>query len=503
MSKFARCAMVLLLVGAWLPAFGQAAGVDAERLAGIIRDGMAQWRVPGMAVAVIDDHEVVLRRGFGSTATEGGRRVDEHTLFANASTTKAMVVAGILMLADEGRLTLDDPVIRHIPELHFHPSIVTGNVTIRDLLAHRTGLPSTDYWAFTTLIPFEEQVRRLRLVEPVAGPRERLIYQNTMYEIAGLIIERVTGQRWDRYLSERLWKPIGMRETYGARDQIPARSSYVLPHDYLDGDVKQVPWDWPADFADAAGSAWTSIHDMSLWASFLLRGGVTADGERLISEQGIGAMFEPQQLAAPDDFYPTVELTRPSWRSYGLGWFQQDFQGRKIDFHTGSLSGLVAIIGLDRAAGRAVIVFDNRDHAELRHAILWEVMDNDPATERRDWNQDTYELYAARDKDREAEWADTVAARLTDTRPALPLDAYAGTYSDDVVGDIIVEYRDGMLAARSGIREYMLSHWQLDTFLVKRPDWRYGQFATFVIGTDGAVAALEFIGHGFERLPVE
>jgi CubicO group peptidase (beta-lactamase class C family) len=235
-------------------------------------------------------------------------------------------------------------------------------------------------------MPMDEQIRRLGSVAAVAPLRTRLIYQNTMFELAGLMIERLSGMRWDHFVRERIWQPIGMTETFGARGQMDGGLTHVTPYYFLDEQLTLAKWDFPADLAEAAGSVWSSIHDMGLWAQFLLRGGVTQEGERLISEAGFEEMFKPHQLASPDDFYPTIELTKPNWRSYGLAWFQQDFQGRKIDFHTGSLSGLIAIIGLDRAGDKAVVVLGNRDHAEMRHAVLWEVMDNSAPSQKRNWN---------------------------------------------------------------------------------------------------------------------
>ena len=344
-----KCTSTIAALAALVAAEPVIAGFDAARFDALIESGMRDWRVPGLSVAAIEDGELVYLRGFGRTGP-GGTAVDEHTLFANASTTKAMVAAGLLVLADDGRLSLDDPVIDYLPELHFEREIHTDAVTIRDLLAHRTGLDRTDFWTFRQRMPLAEQIRKLRLVEPAAGPRERLLYQNTMYELAGLVITRVAGKPWYEFLDERLWTPIGMHDTVGMRGRIPEARARVRGHDEVDGEVVPIPYDLEPEQEDAAGSAWSSARDMALWAAFLLADGVTANGERLISEDGIREMFTPAQLAGPDDFYPTVELTEPNWLSYGLGWFQQDFRGRKIDFHTGSLDGLVAIIGLDRAA---------------------------------------------------------------------------------------------------------------------------------------------------------
>jgi CubicO group peptidase (beta-lactamase class C family) len=404
-----------------------------------------------MAVAVVSSDEVEFSQGFGQTALVDGQKVDEHTLFAIASTTKAMVVSGLLMLVDEGKLSLDDPIIQHIPELHFAPSLDGETLRVRDLLAHRTGLPSTDFWSFFQDMPLEEQITRLKSVPLEAPVRSRLIYQNTMFDLAGLLIERLTGQRWDLFLQQRLWQPIGMNETFGTRGAIGADRAHVMPHYYAGDQLVLAEWDIPADKAQAAGSVWSSVHDMSLWAQFLLRDGITASGQRLISEASFADMFEPQQLASVADFYPTVELTGPHWRTYALGWFQQDFQGRKIDFHTGSLGGLIAIIGLDQASDRAVIVLGNRDHAEMRHAILWEVMDDNPPAARRDWNQDIFELYAGRASESAVKWQETEKKRIKDTRPALPLAAYAGIYRSPLNGDLVVELSGDNLVFKTAL----------------------------------------------------
>lgn len=479
------------------------AAVDADRLSAFVERGMEMWHVPGVSVAVVTQDEVLLRQGFGTTAVDDGEPVDEHTLFAIASTTKAMVTAGILMLVDEGKLSLDDPIIEHLPEVHFHDPSLTPQLTVRDLLAHRTGLPSTDYWWSLEDMPLGEQLRRLRTVPSEAPVRTRLIYQNTMFDIAGLLIERLTGRPWHDFLTERLWQPIGMLETYPTRSEIGAEQSHVTPYVYLDDRLTVADWDDPADQASASGSVWSSIHDMSLWAQFLLRGGVAASGDRLISEGGIEEMFTPQQLSSISDFYPDVEVTTPNWRTYGLAWFQRDFQGRKIDFHTGSLTGLIAIIGLDRAGDRGVVVLGNRDHAEMRHAVLWEVMDHSGLDQRRDWNREVFDLHQSRAKEREKEWQETLEKRLPDTEPSLPPEAYLGSYQSETVGGVRVERSDGEWTIETELFDLEMTHWHLDTFLVEYEAWEMREFLTFDIGTDGSVASLEFLGYTFERVQEE
>jgi CubicO group peptidase (beta-lactamase class C family) len=488
-------AIALILLISSIPAW---AAPEPEPLSNFVERGMELWHVPGMAVAVVSSEQTLFQQAFGKTAIENGQEIDEHTLFAIASTTKAMVVAAILILQDEGKLSLDDPIVKHIPELHFKDPLLTQQLMVRDLLAHRTGLPSTDFWTFFMGMPLDEQIQRLGSVPVTAPMRTRLIYQNTMYELAGVLIERLSGVRWDTFIRERLWQPIGMNETFGARSQIRSELQYVMPY-FLNGEeLVRADWDFPADLAEAAGSVWSSIHDMGLWASFLLRGGVTVDGERLISPDGIEEMFTPHQLSNAADFYPTTALTHPNWISYGLGWFQQDFQGRKIDFHTGSLSGLIAIIGLDRAGDRAVIALGNRDHAEMRHAILWEVMDNSPNGEKRDWNQAIWALYQDQVEQGNDQWKETQRKRLKKTRPSLARDDYAGTYESPAMGKITIKREGKGLVLDAGRVRLAMSHWHLDTFLVEYPEWELKEFAEFRLGPDGKIDTLTMFGEDFK-----
>jgi CubicO group peptidase (beta-lactamase class C family) len=493
-----RFVFLAFLFGAASSAF---AAFDNTRLEAVAEEGMAQWHVPGLALAVVSKDAVELQRGFGRTALIGGQPVDEHTLFAIASTTKAMVVSSILMLVDEKKLSLDDPVIKYLPELHFSDPMLTEQLMVRDLLAHRTGLPSTDMWTFFQGMTLEQQIAQLRNVPAAAALRTRLIYQNTMFELAGLIIERVSGKPWNEFVKLRLWQPIGMRETFASRGSIDPGHARVTPYLYLDNKLSVADWDIDADVADAAGSVWSSIHDMSLWAQFLLRGGVTAEGKQLISTPSFEEMFTPQQLSSPADFYPTTALTKPHWRSYGLAWFQQDFQGRMINFHTGSLGGLIAMIGLDRDNDRAVIVLGNRDHAEMRHALLWEAMDTRSDPDRRDWNKDILALYESAAKERDAKWKETEGKRLRKTHLSLPLGAYAGTFHSPITGDLTIQKtRDGFTLHSRKI-DMSMTHWHLDTFLVEKSSWEMREFLTFHIDAAGQASSFELFGETFKRVP--
>lgn len=473
----------------------------AAGLSDFVEEGMDMWHVPGMAVGVVNDQEVVFLKGFGTTGNKGGEKVNIHTQFAIASTTKAMIAASILILADEEKLALDDLAIKHLPELQFGATGLNSEITLRDMLAHRTGYASTDFWTFFQGYSLEDQIPLLQETDPSASLRSRFQYQNTMFELLGLIIERRSGLSWNEFVKQRLWQPIGMNETYASRGRIDDDKDQVLPYLYIDGKLSQAAWDFKPELADAAGSVWSSVHDMSRWVQFLLRGGQTESGEQLISEAGFADMFTPQMLIDKDNFYPASTLTDAHWRSYGLAWFQQDFQGRKIDFHTGSLSGLVAMVGLDRDNKAGMVVLGNRDHAEMRHALLWEVFDLQTGRNKRDWNKDVYQLYADLQEQQDASWQKAVDERLNDTKTSLPLDRYLGPYHHGSLGELKITQSDQGLFLKSNLVDMKLSHWHLDTFLVERPvsDWRF--LLPFKLNVKGQIQSFEIMGEDFAKVP--
>ena len=164
------------------------------------------------------------------------------------------------------------------------------------------------------------------------------------------------------------------------------------PHHVVDG-VTVVIENAPVDSVAAAGSVWSSVREMSLWLRMLLRSGVAADGTRILSEAVVEEMFRPQALVDRAGFYPTQRLTNPKWVTYGLGWFQQDYDGEALDFHTGSIDGMVAIAGLIRDEGIGVYVLGNRDHVEVRHALMLRGLDALLGKPFRDWSVELKELY--------------------------------------------------------------------------------------------------------------
>jgi CubicO group peptidase (beta-lactamase class C family) len=457
------------------------------------------WKVPGLALAVIKDGKVVLSKGYGVRRLGHSEPVDEHTLFAIGSTTKAMTAALVGMLVDEQKLTWDDPVIKYLPAFQLKDPLATRELTVRDLLTHRAGLGNADFLWYGQDTSTAEILDRVRLLDPAYSMRSRFIYQNVMYAAAGQLIEAVSGQKWAEMIRTRIFEPLGMRDTVATLEQVPAGANVASPHYEIEGALKVVE-NAPVDSVAPAGAVWSSVHDMAKWLRFLLDGGVVGE-RRLLSERTVAELFTPQAIV-PDTMYPTTRLVKPHWMTYGLGWFQQDYQGRAVDFHTGSIDGMVAIAGLIRDEKIGVYVLGNLDHAEVRHAIMYSVFDRATGRPGRDWSADLQKLYADNQR-RAVEGEKRIESqRVAGTSPAAPLAAFAGTYSDPLRGTIEVTADGDRLKIRYGPGfTGPLEHWHYNTFRAKWiADWRGTSLVTFTLApATGRPEALEMGGGRFVR----
>ncbi|WP_288425139.1 serine hydrolase [uncultured Spirosoma sp.] len=457
------------------------------------------WEIPGMAVTVVKDGRVLFSKGYGVREVGRPEPVDTQTLFACASTTKAMTVTLLGMLVDAGKLRWDDPVYQYLPELQFYEPYVTRQVTIRDLLLHNTGVGGTDFFTSAMTIPANEMFRRMVLVKPSYSFRAGYVYQNTMYSAAGRIIERLMGKTWAEAMRERIFQPLGMTRTVPKRGYI-ADDNLTRPHVRINDTIRAIPYGLDSEIG-SAGAVWSSADDISKWVICMLDSGRYAGG-RLLTPATWAEIFRPQTMV-PDDEYATMQVLKPNWFTYSLGWYQHDYRGHKVNFHTGSLSGLTAITGQLPDEKLGVFVFGNLDHAEGRHALLYKTFDWFALGGTRDWSADFKALYDGLDRQRwKAEQA-VSAQRVADTKPTLPLLAYAGTYTSPLYGEATVTVTGDRLAFNvNNVLTATLPHWHYDTFRGAYDKAWYGKvMAQFTLNPAGRIQTLSFDGLTFGRKP--
>jgi CubicO group peptidase (beta-lactamase class C family) len=497
------------------PAGDPLAGLDAY-----VERARRDWEVPGLAVAVVRDDSVVFLRGYGVRALGAADPVDAHTLFANASTTKAFTAAAAAALVDEGRLRWDDAAADLVPGFAVRDPVATRELTLRDLLRHTVGFGDPGHLWYARDDSLPAILPRLRAVAPAAGGRSRFAYNNVGYAVAGAALARAAGlPSWDAVVRARLLAPLGMADTRTRGAGLPgarpgaAAPNVARPHDLVRDTLRPLP-DWTLRLVDGvapAGGMYSSAADMTRWLRFLLAGGRLPDGRRLLSEAAFAELFAPQALVPADEFYPTARLTRPAFTAYGLGWFLQDYRGEKVAYHTGSIDGTVAIAGLLPARRVGVVVFANRDHAELRHAIMLRVFDahlGAPGDDKiafatnslaagapapgapapRDWSAELRALYDAPARARRAR----PAPDARDGRPPRPPADYAGAYADPAYGDARVRTEAaGLVLELSPHLVADLAPRGADAFTARwRAGWLEPTPVAFAPGGDGRVHTL-------------
>ena len=493
---------ILLLVILSTPALASAQSDTRVRdLDTYTAQAVKDWGAPGLAIAVVKDGRLVFAKGYGVLERGKPAPVDTQTLFAIGSTTKAMTVTALAMLVDEGKVRWDDPVTKYLPTFQLSDPYVTREVTVRDLITHRAGLPNADFlWGYSEF-PTDEIVRRLRYVRPAYSLRSSFIYQNIMYAVAGQVVAAASGVPWADFVRSRIWQPLGMTRTVASLAEASRASNVASPHGLLNDTVLVIKNRF-VDPVAPAGAVWSSVADMSKWMRLLLDSG-RYDGKTLVQTRTFMEMVKPQVMVPPSEFYPTAQLTHPHWETYGFAFFQQDYNGRKVDFHTGSIDGMVAIIGMLLDERLGVYVLSNLDHVEARHALMLKTFDLFTGAPPRDWSAELRKLYGDARAQAIAARQRAEQQRVANTHPSLPLEKYAGTYSDSLYGTRKVTFETGVLRLRySPMYAATLEHWQYDTFRARLDDrWDGFETATFVIGPDGLPSRLEMGRAVFRRVP--
>ncbi|GMN04717.1 serine hydrolase [Croceitalea sp. MTPC5] len=472
-----------------------------DRLDAMIVNGMKDWKVPGLATIVVKDGKVVFQKTYGVKNLATKEPIDENTLFNMASTTKAIVAIAMGMLVDEGKLDWDDKVVDHVPYFKLSDPYITADARVKDLFTHNLGIGNADFLWTLDSVSTKETIKRFRFAQGSYPLRGGFTYQNIMYAVAGEVIAAVSGQPWNEFVTERVFKPLGMNRTQAVASDIFKVGNYVTPYyDDAEDGIVQVDYGF-ADQIGPAGMICATPGDISKYLTFLVNDGIHKS-DTLLRPKTFKYLFEPKSFLGDTGTYPTNALTKPNWNTYAMGWFQQDYKGHKLDFHTGSLFGLVAIAGIVHDKNMAVYVFANLDHAELRHAIMYKAIDlfafDDDS---RDWHTEVFDLYQGFKKSNLEYQEKQKKARVRNTDPSLALQAYEGVYRNKMLGAATVTLQNDKLQIDfNEFVDYNMEHWHYDTFITNK-DSRFRQKMTihFKLNTDGKVNAFDLFGEEFTK----
>lgn len=454
-----------------------------------VEDGLQEWNIPGVAVSVVKDDEVVFAGGFGVQKLSSGEPVNEHTRFGIASVSKNMTAASLALLVDDGLIDWDDRVIDIIPWFRLSDSYATANVTIRDLLTHQVGVGRMlgNRLQFMTNRSTEELLYRMRYHDFEQAFRTEYVYSNVMYTLAGYIVTEVTGMTLSEFMERKFFEPMGMVRTNSSITQIQEGDNNAWPHQEIEGEVVEIPRrNW--DNAMPAGGVNSTVSDMTEWMRLHLGEPGVHHGDRIIDYSSI------REIQSPQVALTTSSETAPQ-RSYGFGFSITDYNGYRVLTHGGATDGMNTIFMLVPELNLGIIAVTNT-FSSFQQAIAYTILDHYVQPDSpRDWNSAYRQNYLNRYENAMQQRAEFEDKRETDTEPSKPLNHYTGLYSDDLYDRARVSQEQGNLVLTLWNDENLnadLEHWHHNTF---RINWRNPalreEFVTFGLGLDGFVDSME------------
>jgi CubicO group peptidase (beta-lactamase class C family) len=464
---------------------------DIDRLAARIQQ---QFAVPGMAVAIVKDGKVLFAKGYGVREAGKPDKVDANTLFGIGSNTKAFTVAALAMLVDEGKLSWDDKVIDRLPNFRLYDPYVTRELTIRDLLTHRSGLGlgSGDLMLFPPSdFTRAEIIHNLRYFPPASSFRSKFAYDNLLYIVAGELVPAVTGMSWETFVQTRILDRLGT-DCAATVSLVSGGRSMAIPHVMVDGKLTAVTPD-PSTAYDPAGSIQCNAEGMAAWMALQLADGRLKDGTQLFSATQHKEMWTPQTIVVP--LPDAASTTGTHFRDYGLAWFIEDYEGTERVWHTGGLVGMVSAVSLLPEKGVGIVVLTNQQSGG-RAAMTQSLQDAMLGRPARDWvaivaKQEAEQSKRAAAADRDAD----TAIQAAGGHAFLPLDAYVGVYHDPWRGDVVVKKQGDklrMVFSRTTDMQGDMQAMKGNVFAVRWDDrtLKADALVNFRTGMDGSVSGM-------------
>ena len=465
----------------------------------------AEFGIPGVSVAIVENGTPTLARGWGVKTVGTKDPVDADTIFPTGSTGKAFTAAALAVLVDQGKIKWDDKVIDHVPYFRMYDPWVTREMTIRDLLVHRSGLGLGA--GDLLFVPNSDRSRKevtlaLRNIKPATSFRSAYAYDNVLYIVVGQLIEEVSGMTWEKFMHEQVLRPLGMNNSTVSPREFDLNRNHADPHARIDGPVRglgtQVKLGAGADLPDVAapaGGLAISANDMTRWLSTQLAGGKIPGSERtLFSAANAKEMWSPVVLTPNDRFPPDFRVTEPNFQTYALGWTVQDYRGTKLVWHRGAVFGSLAAVALLPEKNVGIYVAVNSEEGELIRGLVYELLDHYLGHSPGNWPERLRAFRISRAEEA-AKFLAAPTAQPAKVGPSLPLSRYAGTYADPWYGKIEVRENGGKLTInfpRSKGMNGPLQHWQYDTFKTNFVDKQIEPaFVTFGIDADGKVESVK------------
>jgi CubicO group peptidase (beta-lactamase class C family) len=431
-------AVVILIAQSAVPSFIK------DSLDSYVAKALVEWKIPGASVCVVKDGKVLVMKGYGVRELGTNDKVDENTLFMIGSNTKAFTATALAMLHTEKKLSLDDPVQKWLPDFKLYDPWVAKEANIRDLLCHRLGFETFqgDFMFFDSDLTTAEMRERFGKLKPLYSYRGRWGYTNAGFMTAGEIIPRLTGKTWAEYLEERIFTPLGMNNTIALSKDISTANNKATAHTVWMGELKKIPYG-RIDAMAPAGSISSSVNDMSKWVIAQLNNGKIGDKE-VIPASAIAQTWLPHSILGNGG----PMFNTGHFALYGLGWFLEEYNGKKVVSHTGGVNGFVTSVTLVPEEKLGIVVLTNTDANGFFEALKLELMDACLGLPYRNYHKVALERQRTGEAEQEKRIKLKRDSIATKPQTALSLAAYTGEYVHELYGKMNIQIEKNELIMR-------------------------------------------------------
>lgn len=395
-----------------------------------VNRGLQQWQIPGVAVLVIKDGQIVVAKGYGVKELGTNDKVDANTLFMIGSNTKAFTGTALALLEQDGKLNLEDKVVKYLPDFKMKDEWVTQHLNLLDIVSHRMGFETFqgDFMYWTSDLTADEVIQKFGMLTPKYDFRTKYGYTNAGYAIAGKVIEKVSGLTWAEFVKEKIFKPLEMDRTVPLSVDFMKAENIARPHTFVDGKMSVIPIQ-DIDNLAPCGSIGSSINDLSHWIIAQLDSG-KYNKQNVIP---FSAIQKTRQLLSIQRRvrHPYNET---HYSLYGMGWAFQDYEGREMIMHTGGVNGFVTSVTLIPEEKLGIVVLTNTDQNPFFQSLKWEIIDAYLGLPYRNYDSTFYAGFIKR-QEANNKWLkevrDSVAMKI---KPELSLSEFEGKYKHEVYG---------------------------------------------------------------------
>lgn len=424
-----------------------------NKLRGYVNSIMKDAKVPGLAMGIVKNGKVIFVEGFGYRNLEEKLPVTPKTLFAIGSSSKAFTALSIGMLVDENKLEWDKSVCDYLPSFQLKDKYITDNMTVRDLVTHRSGLPRHDFLWYGSYFTRKEIFDRLRYLDFSAGFREKFQYNNLMFMTAGYLVGYVTNSTWEEFVRERIFKPLSMTNSNFSVEVSKKSDDFSLPYSIKNKEVEEIPFR-NIDAIGPAGSINSCVDDMLKWIQFHLNQGKVGETQ-LISKSEIRSMHSPyMHISSP------VESNEQSHKNYGLGWYVWMYRGHKLVEHGGSIDGFYTSVSFMPFDSVGVFAVDNGNSSITVYASMYAfdlLLGLEPIDGYARMKEDQEKTRKAEEKKKKEE-------HIEGTKPSHQLNEYTGQYEHPAYGIVVIELEGDSLSGKFNSFDFILKHWHYDVF---------------------------------------